>query len=179
MSGPRQRNGREATCTAQMEKASTPTVAPGVEKRNSRGMMGWIRQNSIRRFRSRDASQTPRDLKDDDDGRKAPRTDGRKEEAGQEARSLAAMFKSVPRAESPDDGGTRNHQQSATFHRSHTAQSLRDIHSADGSANEFQRASTQRSIRSDPGDLSDASVHFADTHPHSMSSMTRHCATGS
>lgn len=145
------------------EKGSDMQVAPGVEKKSSRGVMGWIRQNSIRRFKSREASQTPRGLKGDDGVQNAAAADGLGAAASKDKYSLAAMFKSVPRAcNVEDDSG--GHHRPGTMRGSQTVQSLYSTEVDNQKAYELRKESSERSTRSDPGDLSDARANFEDTH---------------
>ncbi|KAL8451450.1 hypothetical protein Emag_002672 [Eimeria magna] len=139
--------------------ASGVKAAPGLEKKTSRGVMGWLRQSSSRRLRSHDASRTPRGLQDIGAGH---RDEGSRAEG---SHSLAAMFKSMPHAEShqaddeqPAGGAVRDRHYQRAF-------SLCDSGPADGHAPDLKEEASKRSIHSDPGDLSDVSAGSTNPQP--------------
>ncbi|KAL8270894.1 hypothetical protein Esti_005188 [Eimeria stiedai] len=139
--------------------ASSAKAAPGLESKSSRGVMGWLRQSSSRRLKSRDASRTPRELQDvgvghGDEGNRA-----------EDSHSLAAMFKSMPHAETHQADDERAAGGAVAGRRYQRAFSLCDSGPADEHASDLKEEVSKRSIHSDPGDLSDVSVGSTNPHP--------------
>ncbi|KAL8450834.1 hypothetical protein Emed_002291 [Eimeria media] len=132
--------------------ASGVKAAPPLEKKSSRGVMGWLRQSSSRRLRSHDASRTPRELQDIGADH---RGEGSRPE---DSHSLAAMFKSMPHAESHQAEDESHARGAVRDRRYQRAFSLCDSGPADEHAHHLHEDESKRSTHSDPGDLSDASV---------------------
>ncbi|KAL8437623.1 hypothetical protein ACSSS7_000829 [Eimeria intestinalis] len=135
--------------------ASGVKASPPLEKKSSRGVMGWLRQSSSRRLRSHDTSRTPRELQDVDAGH------GEEGSRADDSQSLAARFRSMPHAEShqlevEEAAGGRPYQR---------AFSLCDSGPTDDHAPDLKEEASKRSILSDPGDMSDASVGSTNPQP--------------
>ncbi|CDJ35673.1 cyclic nucleotide-binding domain-containing protein, putative [Eimeria mitis] len=177
------------------EKGGAEKTVSGAERTDSRGVMGWIRQSSLRRLRSREASRTPRDGRPDDNGeavcthQATPDNTPSGNVTGKGDHSLAAMFRSVPsRAKLRDETHEKFAQDGSSVRRAHTAQSLGAFHAnsmvdassllhASSASMGDPRADSarRRSAPSDPGNLidaSDTSSHIGGDLPHSTDAKT-------
>ncbi|CDI86137.1 cyclic nucleotide-binding domain-containing protein, putative [Eimeria praecox] len=163
------------------EKDEAGRTVSGAERSNSRNFMGWIRQSSVKRFRSREVSRTPRDWRPDKDDvvctPQATTENGVDASApGKGDHSLAAMFMSVPSRTKLRDEPHEVARDGVAVRRAYTSQSLGAQHSESiVHTNSMPHASIMlhasavniddprlenggRSARSDPGDVSDADM---------------------
>ncbi|OEH78678.1 cyclic nucleotide-binding domain-containing protein [Cyclospora cayetanensis] len=147
--------------TPKEQEAQSVQNVPDVEKKGSRGMMSWLRQSSIRRFRSTDTSRTPRDHKADDTVDAGETEDGVKPAPIRDTTnvtSLAAMFMSVqePVKRELATKDRTSYQHPGAVLRTRTAQELSFPISGAESPTEPRRISSNRSVSSDPGEQSDS-----------------------
>ena len=145
----------------------------GEERSDSRSVMGWIRQSSMKRSRSREVGGSPREHRrhDDDEAsvctlQTAPHKASGAHATSKGDHSLAAMFMSVPsRTKLKDELHANAEDGAAGMHRAHTTQSLGALHAgsmvheSSVSIDHARLDSGRRSVRSAPGDLIDEGGH--------------------
>lgn len=140
------------------ERVSCAQHALGVERKSSKGVIGWIRHGSVRRLKSRDMSPAPRNIKDDDSAQKAAAN----QPTGQDSHSLAAQFKNVSHVGCAGSVEDKNYQKLNTFPVSQSAHLLSNTDLGFQSACNANVELSIRGMLSGPGDLSDASINLAE-----------------